>query len=63
MAKLYCAEIAKKVADECLQMHGGMGYSDESFISRYFRDVRLLPIGGGASEVMKEIISKLMNLG
>jgi alkylation response protein AidB-like acyl-CoA dehydrogenase len=40
-----------------------MGYSDESFISRYFRDVRLLPIGGGASEVMKEIISKLMNLG
>ena len=63
MAKLYCAEVAKKVADECLQMHGGMGYSDESFISRYFRDVRLLPIGGGASEVMKEILSKLMNLG
>jgi citronellyl-CoA dehydrogenase len=63
MAKYYAAEVAKKVADQCLQLHGGMGYSDESFISRYFRDVRLLPIGGGASEVMKEIISKMMNLG
>jgi citronellyl-CoA dehydrogenase len=63
MAKLYCAEIAKKVADECLQLHGGMGYSNDSFISRYFRDVRLLPIGGGASEIMKEILSKTMNLG
>jgi citronellyl-CoA dehydrogenase len=62
MAKLYCADMARKVADECLQLHGGMGYSDESFISRYFRDVRLLSIGGGASEVMKEILSKTMGL-
>jgi citronellyl-CoA dehydrogenase len=63
MAKLFCAEVAKQVADDCMQLHGGMGYSDESFISRYYRDVRLLPIGGGASEIMKEILSKLMNLG
>jgi len=62
MAKLYCADMAKHVADECLQLHGGMGYSDESFISRYFRDVRLLSIGGGTSEVMKEILSKTMGL-
>lgn len=62
MAKLFCAETAKWVADECLQLHGGMGYSDESYISRYFRDVRLLPIGGGASEIMKEILSKTMGL-
>ncbi len=62
MCKLYCADIANKVAYACVQMQGGMGYSDESFISRYFRDVRLLPIGGGASEVMKEILSKLMGL-
>ena len=62
MAKLYCAEVAKRTADACVQMQGGMGYSDESFISRYFRDVRLLPIGGGASEIMKEILSKLMAL-
>jgi citronellyl-CoA dehydrogenase len=63
MAKFYAAEVAKKTSDACVQLHGGMGYSEESFISRYFRDVRLLPIGGGASEVMKEIISKMMNLG
>ncbi len=60
MAKLFCAEVAKHVADECLQLHGGFGYSDESFISRYFRDVRLLPIGGGASEIMREILSKMV---
>ena len=62
MAKLYAAEVAKRTADACVQMQGGMGYSDESFISRYFRDVRLLPIGGGASETMKEILSKMMGL-
>ncbi|MCB9507374.1 MAG: acyl-CoA dehydrogenase family protein [Myxococcales bacterium] len=62
MAKLYAAEVAKRTADACVQMQGGMGYSDESFISRYFRDVRLLPIGGGASEIMREILSKLMGL-
>ena len=62
MAKLYAAEVARRTADACVQMHGGMGYSDETFISRYFRDVRLLPIGGGASEIMKEIIGKMIGL-
>lgn len=62
MAKLFCADLAQKVAYECVQMQGGMGYSDESYVSRYFRDVRLLPIGGGASEVMKEILTKLNGL-
>jgi citronellyl-CoA dehydrogenase len=62
MAKLVAADMARGVADECVQLWGGMGYSDESFISRYFRDVRLLSIGGGTSEVMKEILSKIMNL-
>jgi len=62
MAKLLCADLTRKVADECMQMHGGMGYSDESWISRYWRDSRLLSIGGGTSEVMKEILSKVMGL-
>ena len=62
MAKLFCAELATQTADACVQMQGGMGYSDESYISRYFRDVRLLPIGGGASEVMREILGKVMGL-
>ena len=54
-------EVADRVADECLQLHGGMGYMDETFISRVWRDQRLLRIGGGASEVMRYLIAKLMN--
>ena len=45
-----------------MRLHGGMGYADDTYVSRYFRDVRLLTIGGGTSEVMKEILSKTMNL-
>ena len=47
-----------QVADTCLQLHGGMGYMAETGISRYFRDSRLIRIGGGTDEVMKEIIAK-----
>jgi citronellyl-CoA dehydrogenase len=62
MAKLYTADLAQKVAYECLQLHGGAGYMAEYDISRAFRDVRLLSIGGGTSEIMKEIISKAVGL-
>ncbi len=58
MAKLYCADLAQKVVYDCLQFHGGYGFIEEYDIARTFRDMRLLPIGGGTSEVMKEIISK-----
>lgn len=60
MAKLFCCEIAFKVADTCLQIHGGYGYMNEYPISRAWRDTRLSTIGGGTSEVMKEIIGRLM---
>jgi citronellyl-CoA dehydrogenase len=63
MAKLFAGELACKVADRCLQAHGGFGYSDEFPISRYYRDVRLVTIGGGTSEIMKEIISKRLGWG
>lgn len=59
MAKLFCGELACKVADRCLQFHGGWGYMDEYPVSRAWRDVRLITIGGGTSEVMREIISKM----
>jgi citronellyl-CoA dehydrogenase len=62
MAKLYCAELANKIIDRCLQLHGGYGYMDEFPISRAWRDVRLLTIGGGTSQVMKEIIAKRIGL-
>jgi citronellyl-CoA dehydrogenase len=61
-AKLYCAEMAQRVIDRCLQFHGGMGYMEEYFIARTWRDTRLISIGGGTSEVMKEIISKYIGL-
>ncbi len=62
MAKLYVADLAQKVAYDCLQFHGGYGFIEEYDISRAYRDVRLLPIGGGTSEVMKEIIGKYSGL-
>lgn len=62
MAKLFATDLAQKVVYECQQIHGGYGYVLEYDIARSFRDVRLLTIGGGTSEVMKEIISKLEGL-
>jgi citronellyl-CoA dehydrogenase len=59
MAKLYAGDLAQKVAYDCMQFHGGMGYIVESHIARAWRDIRLITIGGGTSEIMKEIISKL----
>lgn len=60
MCKLLAAEIANRVAYQAMQFHGGYGYMEECPIARYYRDVRLYAIGGGASEVMREIISKRM---
>lgn len=62
MAKLHVGEISSKIMDECLQFHGGMGYMDETFISRAWRDQRLIRIGGGTSEVMRYAIAKIMGL-
>ncbi|MCI0570498.1 MAG: acyl-CoA dehydrogenase family protein [Myxococcaceae bacterium] len=59
MAKLFAGDLAQRVAYDCQQLFGGMGYIEETPIARMWRDVRLLTIGGGTSEVMKEIISKL----
>ena len=59
MGKLFAGRIMHEISDGCLQMHGGMGYMNEMKISRAFRDSRLISIGGGASEVMSEIITKL----
>ncbi|MFY1825452.1 acyl-CoA dehydrogenase family protein [Myxococcus fulvus] len=62
MAKKVATETACRVADECLQLHGGAGYMMEYDIQRHWRDARLGPIGGGASEVMNEIIAKQLGL-
>jgi citronellyl-CoA dehydrogenase len=59
MAKLKAGRLGREVADSCLQYYGGMGYMEETRISRTFRDTRLLSIGGGADEVMLGIIAKI----
>ncbi len=62
MAKAFVGENAMDVIDECLQLHGGMGYVEEGPVARAWRDTRLMSIGGGTTEIMKEIISKAMNI-
>jgi len=59
MGKLFGGSLLSKVADGCLQMYGGLGLMNEMRISRAYRDGRLLSIGGGASEVMSDVIAKL----
>jgi citronellyl-CoA dehydrogenase len=58
MAKLKAGRLVREVADWCMQFHGGMGYMEEYPMARYFRDSRLLSIGGGADEMMLGIIAK-----
>lgn len=60
MAKLYASEVACRVADEALQIHGGAGYMLEYPVQRAWRDARLLRIGGGTDEIMREVIAKQM---
>ncbi len=60
MAKLFAGDLMQRVVYDCMQFHGGMGYVVETPVARAFRDARLLTIGGGTSEIMKEIIAKLV---
>jgi alkylation response protein AidB-like acyl-CoA dehydrogenase len=62
MCKVLSCEMAVSVADRCIQIHGGYGYMMEYEVQRYWRDQRIQPIGGGTSEIQKEIISKLLGL-
>lgn len=62
MAKLKTARLARQLTDTCLQFWGGQGYVTESSTSQFYRDLRLHSIGGGADEVMLQIISKRLGL-
>lgn len=61
-AKLFCTEVAHRVIDRCLQLHGGYGFMNEYPIARLYADNRVNRIYGGTSEVMKMIIAKSMGL-
>lgn len=60
MAKLLCTQLADKVVTQCLQLFGGYGFMEEYPLARMYRDTRLGQIGGGTSEIMCEIIAKMM---
>ena len=62
MAKLTVGRLQREVADSCLQYYGGMGFMNETEITRFFRDGRLTSIGGGADEIMLAIICKHMGI-
>ncbi|MFN3958679.1 MAG: acyl-CoA dehydrogenase family protein [Parvularculaceae bacterium] len=62
MAKLKAGRLLRELNDSCLQYWGGMGFMEESPISRAYRDGRLASIGGGADEVMLSIICKYMGI-
>lgn len=62
MAKYWTTEMAMRVADQCVQLHGGYGYCEEYPIARAWRDTRVMSIFAGTNEIMKNIAAKFMGL-
>ena len=62
MSKLFVGDLMQTVLYDCMQMHGGFGYTTEYPIGRAWADGRLITVGGGTSEVMKEILIKIEGL-
>lgn len=63
IAKLKAGRLVREVADAAVQFHGGAGYAEDLWVARYYRDARLVSIGGGADEVMLRVISLLEGMG
>lgn len=62
MIKFHVFELVQRVVERCLQLHGASGFLDESWIARAYRDVRVLSIGGGPSELMKDLVAAYLRL-
>ncbi|MDZ4826426.1 MAG: acyl-CoA dehydrogenase family protein [Actinomycetota bacterium] len=62
MAKLYSSEIAVSATREAVQIHGGYGYIDETPVSRFYRDAKILEIGEGTSEIQRVLIARGLGL-
>jgi short-chain 2-methylacyl-CoA dehydrogenase len=60
IANLFSSEVAVTVAREGIQIHGGYGFMDESAVSRFYRDAKILEIGEGTSEVQRILISRAL---
>lgn len=61
-AKWWCTELAKRVIDACLQLHGGYGYMNEYKVAKDFVDTRIQTIYGGTTEIMKDLIGRSLGL-
>jgi acyl-CoA dehydrogenase len=62
MAKNFACQTCDRVVYDAVQLHGGCGYAREYLVERLYRDSRILSIGGGTTEIMREIISKVAQL-
>jgi len=62
MIKFRVFEMVQRVVEQCLQLHGGYGFLEENWITRVFRDARVLSVGGGASELMKDLVASYLRL-
>ena len=62
MAKLYASEIAVDATRDAVQIHGGYGYIDETPVSRFYRDAKILEIGEGTSEIQRLIVARDLGL-
>jgi acyl-CoA dehydrogenase len=62
IAKAYAGEMVSRVCDQAVQIHGGNGYMMEFPVQRYWRDARIQSIGGGTTQIMREILSKRLGI-
>ena len=62
MAKFQVVDVVHRVVERCLQLHGGSGFLEENWVSRVYRDMRVLSVGGGASEMMKDLVASYLRL-
>src|ERR1044071_3896713 len=62
MAKLFASEVAVRAADAAVQIHGGLGFIEETAVARHYRDAKILTIGEGTSEIQKMVIGRGLGL-
>jgi alkylation response protein AidB-like acyl-CoA dehydrogenase len=62
MIKFQVFEMVQRVVERCLQLEGGWGFLEENWLTRVYRDVRVLSVGGGPSELMKDLVAAYLRL-
>ena len=62
MIKFLVYETVQRIVEQCLQFHGGHGFLEENWIARVYRDARALTVGGGSSELMKDLVAAYLRL-